>query len=129
MERVRRQAQQYLRKQRRVNRWHKVVNVMGGIVVFCTTYALILPAITMTTPLVCEIPEHTHTEECYQVESVVPGREPACGLTEAEAHTHGEDCYRAESREVCGLEEAEGQTHTDECYARVRGGLTCTQTD
>ena len=59
MERVRRQAQQYLRKQRRVNRWHKVVNVMGGIVVFCTTYALILPAITMTTPLVCEIPEHT----------------------------------------------------------------------
>ena len=129
MERVRRQAQQYLRKQRRVNRWHKVVNVMGGIVVFCTTYALILPAITMTTPLVCEIPEHTHTEECYQVESVVPGREPACGLTEAEAHTHGEDCYRAESREVCGLEEAEGHTHTDECYARVRGGLTCTQTD
>ena len=32
----------------RKKRWHKAVTVLSCLVVFCTTYALILPAITMT---------------------------------------------------------------------------------
>ena len=40
--------------------WRKVLGVLGAIVVFCTTYALILPAITWERMLVCEVPEHHH---------------------------------------------------------------------
>ena len=31
----------------RTKRWHKVVSVMAAVVVFVTTYALILPALTL----------------------------------------------------------------------------------
>ena len=40
---------EYLRKKR----WKKVVQAMGCLVVFCTTYALILPAINMEKEPVC----------------------------------------------------------------------------
>ena len=52
-----------LRKKQRYSRWQKVVSCMAVVVVFCTTYALILPAITMTTT--CGLDEHTHTAACY----------------------------------------------------------------
>lgn len=38
---------EYLSDKRRKARWQKVVSIMGALVVFVTTYALILPAITM----------------------------------------------------------------------------------
>ena len=47
-------------------RWRKLVAVLGCIVVFCTTYALILPAITMTQETFCGKEEHQHTEKCYR---------------------------------------------------------------
>lgn len=34
--------------------------------VFCTTYALILPAITMDQDAVCGQEAHTHGEDCYE---------------------------------------------------------------
>lgn len=40
-------------------RWHRAVTTLAAIVVFCTVYALILPAITME--LTCQQEEHTHT--------------------------------------------------------------------
>ena len=52
---------EYLRKKR----WKLAVNVMGCVVVFCTTYALILPAITMQKDTICGYEEHLHGEECY----------------------------------------------------------------
>ena len=39
---------QLLRSKQRRGRWLKAVSCMAAVVVFCTTYALILPAITMT---------------------------------------------------------------------------------
>lgn len=83
MQRVKKQAEQYLDKQRKTKRWHKVVTALAGIVVFCTTYALILPAITMTTPLQCGIEEHTHTDECYITELVTPSRALSASLRSA----------------------------------------------
>ena len=53
-------ADKYMKERRRKKWWHKVVISLAAIVVFCTTYALILPAVTMEKQ--CDIPEHTHTE-------------------------------------------------------------------
>ena len=42
-----RQIKEYEKKRRRRRAWMKVLGVLGCLVVFCTTYALILPAITL----------------------------------------------------------------------------------
>lgn len=126
MESMRKEARKYLAKQRRTQRWQKVVTTLAGVVVFCTTYALILPAITMTTPLVCEKEEHTHTEACYAVETVTHTRQLVCEEPEAEPHTHDESCYTQETTYACGLEETEGHIHSGDCYTMMKGELTCT---
>lgn len=50
------QTAKYARKHRRKKRWYRVVTCLAAVVVFCTTYALILPAITLerTTPETAE---------------------------------------------------------------------------
>lgn len=40
--------------------------VLGCAVAFATTYALILPAITMEKTTFCGLEEHTHVQSCYQ---------------------------------------------------------------
>lgn len=63
-------AEKYMKAHIRKKRWYRVVTCLACVVVFCTTYALILPAITLENTG-CEIPEHTHVQECYtQVTSV-----------------------------------------------------------
>lgn len=69
----------YSAKRRRRKRWHRVVTCLAAVVVFCTTYALILPAITLEKT--CDIPEHRHTESCYAVVTP-PAADP---VTEPEA--------------------------------------------
>ena len=58
---------------------------LSCVVVFCTVYALILPAITLERKTVCGQEEHSHTEECYSSDGQL-----TCGKTE---HTHIESCY------------------------------------
>lgn len=79
---------QTTKRRRRV--WSRFVRVLAMVVVFCTTYALILPAITMEKSAVCGLEEHTHSEACYATS------EWECPLQE---HTHIYACYPAESRE------------------------------
>lgn len=57
-------AEKYTKAHQRKKRWYRVVTGLACVVVFCTVYALILPAITMEKGA-CEIPEHTHSEACY----------------------------------------------------------------
>ena len=104
-------AEQYKKAHQRKNRWYKVVTCLAAVVVFCTTYALILPAITMETK--CDIPEHTHTESCYKQVTTVTKKVLVCNA--GEDHTHDEACY--------GTTEAP-HTHTDECYSES-GELIC----
>ena len=130
--------------------WKKVVSVLAAITVFCTTYALILPAITVNSDTYCGLEEHEHTEKCYT-------RELVCGLEEGEissggvgeaattetvteiqqvlvdeGHTHQDSCYEEISTLVCGqeeteaTEESEGHTHTEECY-QVERTLICNE--
>ena len=55
---------EYSVRKKRQTRRRRIVTSLACVVVFCTVYALILPAITMEKGA-CEIPEHTHTRECY----------------------------------------------------------------
>lgn len=54
-----------LRERKKWKRWQKAVSIMGTLVVFCTAYALILPAVTMGKETYCGQEEHQHTEDCY----------------------------------------------------------------
>lgn len=114
---IMRKADGYISRHRRHRIWKKVVGGLACVVVFCTTYALILPAITMEKPK-CGIPEHIHTEECYAKASEVPEKELVCTLPEVKAHTHNDDCY-AQPEDV--------HTHTNECYTTEREELICTE--
>ena len=58
-------AERFVRRGTRRRIWKRIVSAMACVVVFCTTYALILPAITMEQPTFCGFEEHTHDESCY----------------------------------------------------------------
>lgn len=115
---VLRDAEKYTRVHKRKRFRHRVVTALASAVVFCTTYALILPAITLEKQ--CDIPEHTHTDACYAQVTSVEKRVLVCGEQTPEIHRHTADCY--------ALPEETGQdvhTHTDSCYALTRGNLVC----
>ena len=94
----------YFQSRIKNNRWRKFVNVLCCLAVFCTTYALILPAITMEQTVYCEQEEHSaHTEECYTVNEV---------LVCTEEHEHTADCYCSEEVLLC---EKPLHVHSEEC--------------
>ena len=76
-----------LKDKARLKRWRKVMLCLSCIVVFCTIYVLILPAITLERKTICGQEEHVHTEECYSVDGQL-----ICGREE---HLHIETCYAA----------------------------------
>lgn len=129
-------AKAYQKRRHRKSMLRKLVHFLGCLVVFCTTYALILPAITQEKDTFCgmeahlhnneqcyiqqplqqrlsctepEVVYHSHTDECYQLQ---PG------------HMHDESCYTLQSGElICTLEEAAVHEHGDECFLTM---LRCT---
>lgn len=117
-----RRAERYGARHRRNQIWKKLVTALGCLVVFCTTYALILPAITMERETLCGLPEHVHTESCYtrQRGALV------CTLAESEGHTHTDGCKGTQRVLVCTTPESDGHTHGESCYD-AEGNLTCTQ--
>ena len=138
-------AEPYASAHRRKRRWYQVMTCLAAAVVFCTTYALILPAITLEKQ--CEIPEHTHTEACYTsvqgdlicTQSTEPQhthteecyqetQDLVCGMSESTGHTHGAECYDGEGNLICGQEESEGHVHGKGCY-EVSRQLICGQTE
>lgn len=138
-------AEPYASAHRRKRRWYQVMTCLAAAVVFCTTYALILPAITLEKQ--CEIPEHTHTEACYTsvqgdlicTQSTEPQhthteecyqetQNLVCGMSESTGHTHGAECYDEAGNLICGQEESEGHVHGEACYG-VSRQLICGQTE
>lgn len=130
-----RRARGYSARRRRNRIWKKLVTALGCLVVFCTTYALILPAITMEREPVCGLSEHVHSDSCYSrqrgaltctlAESEGHTHTDACKGTkrvlscttpESDGHTHGEGCYDAEGVLTCTLPETQGHHHSDSCY-------------
>ncbi len=124
------QHKNYLRAHIIKSRWYKVFIAAAAVVVFITTYMLILPAITLDAH--CGQEEHVHSDTCYTSESTV-----VCGSKEYAGHTHSEECYQTTEDLICGQEESEpvveevvneetgevetvivseGHTHSADCY-------------
>ena len=141
------EADGYLARKRRHRVWTKVVSALGCVVVFCTTYALILPAITAE-KTVCGLEEHVHTDECYTIPpaettlSCSPeslgvhshtedcydaAGQLICGLADYAAHSHDANCYDADGTLLCSLREQSGHTHTSACYAPASEGHVHTE--
>jgi len=136
---VNRSARAYRQRKSRRRIWRNCVSVMACIVVFCVTYALILPAITMEKETFCGIEVHVHDESCYGSNKVV-ACDPAGESGLPVIHAHDAMCYDGENL-ICKLPELSGHVHTDSCYETVtleahthdescnglvRGALTCT---
>lgn len=96
--------------------WKNIFMVLAVVVVFCTTYALILPAITQERQTFCGYERHEHGDACYADELI-------CGLSEeipetdsnVNYHTHDESCYSKTTNLICQLASEEGHSHTDVC--------------
>ncbi len=99
----------YAVKHKRRRNLHRILIGLAAVVVFCTTYALILPAITLDSPD-CGYEEHIHIENCYKTVKTL-----VCKKAQDENHIHSEECYEAEKELVCTKPE---HIHTDECYQK-----------
>lgn len=80
------QTEKYAKAHLRKKRWHRLLTALSCIVVFCTVYALIIPAITLSKTTACGYEEHKHDEKCYDESGNL-----ICKLPE---HIHNENCYR-----------------------------------
>lgn len=111
-------AAELMRKNGRHRRWRRAFSGMAAVVVFITTYMLILPAITMENKAICGMAEHTHTDACYEMQLVCTQEETPEG---ADVHVHGPECYEQQQVLTCTKQEGEGHAHTDACYGYVCG--------
>ena len=132
-------TKEYQRRHIIKSRLQKVVVVLACVVVFCTTYALILPALTTANQTYCGFEEHQHTRDCYsrtngllmvldcEQHLAVPHTHSEacedsqgnliCGKAEFYAHVHKEHCYNADGDLICKLKERTTHVHSTDCYA------------
>lgn len=116
-------AEKYTKAHQRKKRWYRVVTGLACVVVFCTVYALILPAITME-KRACEIPEHTHSEACYTQVTSATRTEPVCTIESLNLHQHDDTCYDSEGNLTCGYADFVVHQHDSACYDE-NGNLWC----
>lgn len=109
-------AAKYRAEARRRKLWQRAVSLLACVVLLFTTYAQILPAITLEQTerlLDCRYAVHEHTAACYD------GDELICGQADFVVHTHDKNCYDPSGRLVCPLPEIKTHTHTEACYASL----------
>lgn len=116
-------AEKYTKAHQRKKRWYRVVTGLACVVVFCTVYALILPAITMEKEA-CEIPEHTHSEACYTQVTSATRTEPVCTIESLNLHQHDDTYYDSEGNLTCGYADFVVHQHDSACYDE-NGNLWC----
>ena len=96
---------------------YRALLVLEVLVVFLTTYLLIIPALTLEKSLICGLEEHVHSDGCYEEGVLI------CSVPE---HTHSDACYDAPPAQSvtysCCLVE---HTHSGSCYD-PNGVLICT---
>lgn len=108
-------AEKYTKAHQGKKRWYRVVTGLACVVVFCTVYALILPAITMEKGA-CEIPEHTHSEACYTQVTSATRTKPVCTIESLNLHQHDGTCYDSEGNLTCGYADFVVHQHDSACY-------------
>ncbi len=113
-------ASGYLARRHHRRTWKKVVTALACVVVFCTVYALILPAITLEKTPQCGKTEHVHSEACYTQVIDESKNVLVCTLESLDIHEHTEACFQTVEEPVapgtlsCDLEE---HTHSAACDA------------
>lgn len=115
-------AEQYLLKKHWKDIWQRIVIALACVVVFCTTYALILPAITQERDGFCGLEEYTHTESCY---AQVPEAEVLQQICAPEVHIHSDSCLDEEGIVICRQLDYIAHTHNELC-SDADGNLHCT---
>lgn len=119
--------EKYTKAHQRKRRWYRVVTSLACVVVFCTVYALILPAITMEKNT-CGIAEHTHTDNCYTQVTSITRKEPICTAESLDLHQHEESCWDTEGNLICGYADFVVHCHDSNCYDED-GNLWCPLTE
>ena len=82
-----------------------------GVVVFATSYSLIMPAITLSRDdktYACPFVVHQHTEDCYEEQPVYDAQGRQTGTTKVlicqkldyAVHEHDDNCYQTVTRAV-----------------------------
>ena len=63
-------------------KWARSIIALSCVVIFITTYLLVMPAVTLSGTPDCGQDEHRHTDDCYETESEeICGQEAATHLT------------------------------------------------
>lgn len=138
---MKKRFESYAKNYKRRKSWQRVVSMLTCIIVFCTTYALILPAITLSGEATCGMDEHVHSDACYEViEEQILTCSPVhnhtadcyeegtliCGCADFVLHTHDKNCFSESGVILCDLAKLEEHIHTDDCYTveeKVEGHL------
>ena len=144
------QAERFRRSRIQKNIWYRVLCVLAGVVVFVTTYAMILPAITLesTPDVYCGMTEHIHGGECFETAGIPEHKVISCDIASL-IHIHTDDCFGEDGVAECGMYdhivhthnsfcfddgelicrfgECDHHVHTDECYDG-QGGYICGKT-
>ncbi len=127
---------EFLRLSRLEKRWQKIARVLAVVVVFCTTYMLILPAITIENETFCGIEAHTHSQGCYVIQSelICPYEENYTDETTDITDVSQEVLSQQEEEQTSLSQETTDETvqtaeneeseqalhiHTDKCYESV----------
>ena len=100
----------------------RIVSALSCTVMFCTTYALILPAITMEQDTFCGVEEHTHSQACY---GQIQQKDLICTAEHLNIHVHTDGCYGPEGNLICGQCDYIAHSHNDSCR-NTAGELVCT---
>ena len=134
----------FRRLQLSVETRRRIRTIIAVIVVFATTYSLVLPAITLESnsaskmaglnlsgqsgrELGCHFNMHKHTDACYKEVPVYDAdgvqyttkKVLSCGKADWIVHTHDENCYQ-NGQLVCTLPEHAEHIHNADCYTRQR---------
>lgn len=103
-------------RKKRHKTWKIIISVLSCIVVFCTTYALILPAITLEKTTYCGKTEHIHTDACYEASGNL-----ICSLEE---HQHSDECFSDPDEQVPTEAQAEENTEKTTEVPKMKKALS-----
>lgn len=121
---LRKQIRSIMKDHKKRQMWYRIVTTLAVVVVFVTTYMLILPAITMENKAECGITEHKHDANCYS-SHYEKEKELACTTDSLGLHKHTDACYDAEHKLICGYADFVIHEHDASCYDKD-GNLVCT---
>ena len=111
------QAERFRRSRIQKNIWYRVLCVLAGAVVFVTTYAMILPAITLesTPDVYCGMTEHIHGDECFETAGIPEHKALSCDISSL-IHIHTDDCFGDDGMPECGMYDYIVHTHNSFCF-------------